>query len=153
MEITFVVINSLILVTTVIECLLVFGLFSQDFRNRRISHNFVISLCMADLVHAILGCGVLIHMGVGLKLIDNLCHLEVTLLTCSHTISLICTIVTSVDRYYAVAHPIEYQAKMTDKGSYGKFFVYFIFLVHFHLYQKDIYYSRFVVCLCYVTLK
>lgn len=121
MEVMFVVINSVILVTTVVECLVVFGLFSQDLRNRRISHNFVISLCIADLVHAILGCGVLIHMGLGLKLIDNVCHLEVTLLTCSHTISLVCTIVTSIDRYYAVAHPFEYQAKMTDQRSYGKF--------------------------------
>lgn len=118
MEITFVVINSVILVTTVVECLVVFGLFSQDLKNRRISHNFVISLCIADLVHAILGCGVLIHMSLGLKLIDDLCHWEVTLLTCSHTISLVCTIVTSIDRYYAVAHPFGYQANMTDKGSY-----------------------------------
>lgn len=118
MEITFVVINSVILLTTVCECLVVFGLFSQDFRNRRISHNFVISLCVADLFHVILGCGVLIHMSLGLKLVDNWCHFEVTLLTCSDSISLACTIVTSIDRYYAVAHPFKYQANMTDKKSY-----------------------------------
>ncbi|XP_063705846.1 adenosine receptor A2b-like [Culicoides brevitarsis] len=118
MEITFLVINSVILVTTVLECLIVFGLLSQDFRNRRISHNFVISLCVADLVHAIFGCGVLIHMASGLKLIDSSCHLEVTLLTTAHTISLVCTIVTSLDRYFAIGHPLEYQAKMTDRKSF-----------------------------------
>uniref|UniRef100_A0A336LPQ7 CSON000462 protein n=1 Tax=Culicoides sonorensis TaxID=179676 RepID=A0A336LPQ7_CULSO len=52
-------------------------------------------------------------MGFGLKLIDKSCHYEVSLLSSSHTISLVCTVVTSLDRYFAIAHPMEYQSKMT----------------------------------------
>lgn len=116
-SLAFVIINCIILVCTCIECLIVLALFSQETKHRKASHLFVISMCVADLVHVVLGCGVLIHMGFGLKLMDETCHLEIAILLTSHVVSLVNTIICSIDRFFAVVYPLQYQSKMDVNKS------------------------------------
>src|SRR5687768_6998222 len=87
LAIIFVFLNSLILIVTVTLCSIVIPLMLQDKKTKKITRNFLLSLCISDLVRVVLGSGFLILVGLGLKLGDSLCLYAVTLFLMSQIAS------------------------------------------------------------------
>lgn len=116
----FQVINWLILVLTIIGCCLVLLLFYKERKHRKIAHNYVISMCLADIVHGGFGSGMVIVFCTGLKLSDDLCPIVTSVLLISVYVSLFSLTTTAIDRYMAVCHPLMYRTKMRHRMSFGE---------------------------------
>lgn len=116
----FQIINLIILIATVSGCSIVLLLFFKERKHRKIAHNYVISMCLADIVHGGLGCGMVVFFCTGLKLSDNRCPIVTSVLLISVYVSLFSLTTTAIDRYLAVCYPIAYRTKITHNISYGK---------------------------------
>lgn len=115
----FTVIYTLILIITLFGCTLVLILFYMERKNRKIAHNFVISMCTADIMHGCVGSAVVIHYCNGLLLGDSTCHIETALMMATAYVSLFNLVTTAIDRYLSIVHPLKYRAFMTNEKSYG----------------------------------
>lgn len=115
----FTTIYTLILLITLFGCSLVLTLFHMERKNRKVAHNFVISMCLADIMHGCVGSAVVIHYCNGLLVGDSTCHIETALMMATAYMSLFNLVTTSIDRYLSIVHPLKYRAYMTHEISYG----------------------------------
>lgn len=125
---TFVILNAIFFLATVILCSIVIPILVQDEKTKKVTKNFLLSLCISDLVRVVLGCGFLIRTGIGLKVSDG-CLCEVTLFGVSLVASLLVMVVTSLNRYFAVCYPIKYETIMNEKLSYAVIGVNWLFVL------------------------
>lgn len=114
---TFVIVNAIFILATIILCSIVIPILVQDEKTKKVTKNFLLSLCISDMVRVVLGSGFLIRTGIGLTVGDESCLCEVTLFGISLA-SLLVMVVTSLNRYFAVCYPIKYGTTMTEKMSY-----------------------------------
>lgn len=104
---------------TLFGCSFVLALFYMERKNRKIAHNYVISMCIADIMHGCVGSAVCIHYCNGLLVGDELCHIETALMMATAYVSLFNLVTTAIDRYLSIIHPLKYRAFMTHEISYG----------------------------------
>lgn len=114
----FTVIYTFILLITLFGCTLVLVLFYMERKNRKIAHNFVISMCFGDIMHGCVGSSVVIHYCNGLLLGDSTCHIETALMMATAYISLFNLVTTAIDRYLSIVYPLKYRVFMTHEASY-----------------------------------
>lgn len=116
----FQIINLLILILTCVGCSLVLLLFYKERKHRKIAHNYVISMCLADIIHGGLGCGMVVIFCTGLKLSDDRCPIVTSVLLTSVYVSLFSLTTTAIDRYLAICHPMMYRTRMRHRMSFGE---------------------------------
>lgn len=116
---TFVILNAIFLLATVILCSIFIPILVQDEKTKKVTKNFLLSLCISDLIRVVLGCGFLIRAGTGLKLSDSSCWYEIGLFGISLVAGLLVTVVATLNRFLAVRYPIKYQTTMNEQMSYA----------------------------------
>lgn len=99
---------------------LVIFVFKKERRLRRRTNYYIISLAAADLLVGLLGIPFAILSSVGRPFNLYACLFNVSLLLVLCTISIFCLVAVSVDRYWAILHPMGYSRNVRTKTALGK---------------------------------
>lgn len=99
---------------------LVVFVFWKERRLRRRTNYYIVSLALADLLVGFLGIPFAILSSIGLPTNLHACLFTVSLLLVLCTISIFCLVAVSVDRYWAILHPMGYSRNVSTKTALGK---------------------------------
>lgn len=121
-NIPYVVSEALVAVFAVIGNALVILVFHRERRLRRRTNYYIVSLAIADLLVGLLGIPFAILASMGLPTNLYACLFTVSLLVVLCTISIFCLVAVSVDRYWAILHPMGYSRNFSTKTAIGEFF-------------------------------
>ncbi|XP_047361889.1 5-hydroxytryptamine receptor 1D-like isoform X1 [Vespa velutina] len=121
--------NQLNLPYTVCEILVaicaVFGnglviiVFGKEKKLRRRTNYYIISLATADLLVGLFAIPFAILASIGLPTNLHACLFTVSVLVVLCTISIFCLVAVSVDRYWAILHPMGYSRTVRTKTAIG----------------------------------
>lgn len=111
----------LVALVAVIGNAMVIHVFRRDRRLRRRTNYYIVSLATADFLVGLLGIPFAILASVGLPRNLHACLFTVSLLVMLCTISIFCLVAVSVDRYWAILHPMCYSRNVRTKTAIGKF--------------------------------
>lgn len=111
----------LVALVAVIGNAMVIYVFRADRRLRRRTNYYIVSLAVADFLVGLLGIPFAILASVGLPRNLHACLFTVSLLVMLCTISIFCLVAVSVDRYWAILHPMCYSRNVRTKTAIGKF--------------------------------
>lgn len=114
----------LVAVCAVIGNALVILVFCRERRLRRRTNYYIVSLAIADLLVGLLGIPFAILASLGLPTNLHACLFTVSLLVVLCTISIFCLVAVSVDRYWAILHPMGYSRNVRTKTAIGECVVY-----------------------------
>ena len=106
LNIPYTVMELLVAIVAVIGNLLVIIVFYRERRLRRRTNYYIISLASADFLVGLLGVPFAILASVGLPHHLYACLFTVSLLVVLCTISIFCLVAVSIDRYWAILHPM-----------------------------------------------
>lgn len=120
-SVPYVVSEVLVAVCAVIGNALVILVFHRERRLRRRTNYYIVSLAIADLLVGLLGIPFAILASVGLPTNLHACLFTVSLLVVLCTISIFCLVAVSVDRYWAILHPMGYSRNFSTKTAIGEF--------------------------------
>lgn len=121
-NIPYVVSEVLVAVCAVIGNALVILVFYRERRLRRRTNYYIVSLAIADLLVGLLGIPFAILASLGLPTNLHACLFTVSLLVVLCTISIFCLVAVSVDRYWAILHPMGYSRNVRTKTAIGECF-------------------------------
>ncbi|KDR08842.1 hypothetical protein L798_01328 [Zootermopsis nevadensis] len=107
----------LVAVCAVIGNALVILVFCRERRLRRRTNYYIVSLAIADLLVGLLGIPFAILASLGLPTNLHACLFTVSLLVVLCTISIFCLVAVSVDRYWAILHPMGYSRNVRTKTA------------------------------------
>lgn len=111
----------LVAIFAVVGNALVIFVFRKERRLRRRTNYYIVSLAAADLLVGLLGIPFAILSSVGLPVNLHACLFTVSLLIVLCTISIFCLVAVSVDRYWAILHPMGYSRNVRTKTALGKY--------------------------------
>lgn len=111
----------LVAVIAVVGNAMVIHVFRRDRRLRRRTNYYIVSLAVADLLVGLLGIPFAILASVGQPRNLHACLFTVSLLVMLCTISIFCLVAVSVDRYWAILHPMCYSRNVRTQTAIGKF--------------------------------
>ena len=102
--------------------LLVVYVFCTNRGLRKYRNYYIVGLAVADFLVGLLGIPLAILASVGLPR-NHLygCLFSVSILMVLCTISILCLVAVSIDRYWATTNPFAYYRNMTTSTSVGKF--------------------------------
>lgn len=101
-------------VIAIIGNLLVIVVFLQDKRLRKVTNFYIISLSFADLLVGAIGIPSAIMTKIGLPRSSmKLCLTMLSLLIVLCTISILNLVAVSIDRYWAILHPLDYHKRIS----------------------------------------
>ncbi|XP_076653753.1 adenosine receptor A2b isoform X1 [Halictus rubicundus] len=98
---------------------LVIIVFSKERKLRRRTNYYIISLATADLLVGLFAIPFAILASVGLPTNLHACLFTVSVLIVLCTISIFCLVAVSVDRYWAILHPMGYSRTVRTKTAIG----------------------------------
>ncbi|XP_076232764.1 adenosine receptor A2b isoform X2 [Calliopsis andreniformis] len=98
---------------------LVIIVFSKERKLRRRTNYYIISLATADLLVGLFAIPFAILASIGLPTNLHACLFTVSLLIVLCTISIFCLVAVSVDRYWAILHPMGYSRTVRTKTAIG----------------------------------
>ncbi|XP_027196098.2 tyramine receptor Ser-2-like [Dermatophagoides pteronyssinus] len=102
----------------IIGNLLVIIVFIQDRRLRKVTNFYIISLSFADLLVGSIGIPSAIMTKIGLPRGSmRLCVIMLSLLIILCTISILNLVAVSMDRYWAILHPLDYHKRISEKTA------------------------------------
>ncbi|KAJ8917731.1 hypothetical protein NQ315_005180 [Exocentrus adspersus] len=110
----------LVAIFAVVGNALVIFVFRRERRLRRRTNYYIVSLAAADLLVGLLGIPFAILSSVGLPVNLHACLFTVSLLVVLCTISIFCLVAVSVDRYWAILHPMGYSRNVRTKTALGE---------------------------------
>ncbi|XP_076266267.1 adenosine receptor isoform X2 [Rhynchophorus ferrugineus] len=96
---------------------LVIHVFRKERRLRRRTNYYIVSLAAADFLVGLLGIPFALMSSVGLPNNLHACLFTVSLLVVLCTISIFCLVAVSVDRYWAILHPMGYSRNVRTKTA------------------------------------
>lgn len=99
---------------------LVLGAFWRERRLRRRTNYYLVSLAAADLLVGLLGVPFAVLASVGLPASLRACLFTVSLLVVLCTTSIFCLVAVSVDRYWAILHPMAYSRNVSTRTALGE---------------------------------
>lgn len=123
----------LVALVAVIGNAMVIFVFRRDRRLRRRTNYYIVSLAAADFLVGLLGIPFAILASVGLPRNLHACLFTVSLLVMLCTISIFCLVAVSVDRYWAILHPMCYSRNVRTRTAIGEFNENLIFIGFFFL--------------------
>ncbi|XP_033329877.2 adenosine receptor A2b isoform X1 [Megalopta genalis] len=98
---------------------LVIIVFSKERKLRRRTNYYIISLATADLLVGLFAIPFAILASIGLPTNLHACLFTVSVLMVLCTISIFCLVAVSVDRYWAILHPMGYSRTVRTKTAIG----------------------------------
>lgn len=98
----------------------VITVFCRERRLRKRTNYYIVSLAMADFLVGLLGIPFAILASVGLPRNLYGCLLTLSTLVVLCTISIFCLVAVSIDRYWAILHPLAYSRTMRTKTAIGE---------------------------------
>ncbi|GBP14519.1 Adenosine receptor A2b [Eumeta japonica] len=107
----------LVAVVAIVGNSMVIFVFNRDRRLRRRTNYYIVSLAVADFFVGLLGIPFAILASVGLPRNLHACLFTVSLLVVLCTISIFCLVAVSVDRYWAILHPMCYSRNVRTKTA------------------------------------
>ncbi|XP_053678641.1 adenosine receptor A2b [Anopheles nili] len=96
---------------------LVIAAFKSERKLRRRTNFYIVSLASADLLVGTLGIPFAIFASIGLPRNLHACLFTISLLVVLCTISIFCLVAVSIDRYWAILHPLAYSRNMRTKTT------------------------------------
>lgn len=121
LNVSYVVCEIVVAVLAVAGNALVIYVFLKERRLRRRTNYYIVSLATADFLVGLLGIPFAIMSSIGLPNNLHACLFTVSLLVVLCTISIFCLVAVSVDRYWAILHPMGYSRNVRTKTALGKF--------------------------------
>lgn len=110
----------LVALVAVVGNAMVIYVFRRDRRLRRRTNYYIVSLAVADFLVGLLGIPFAILASVGLPRNLHACLFTVSLLVMLCTISIFCLVAVSVDRYWAILHPMCYSRNVRTRTAIGE---------------------------------
>ncbi|KAL6264829.1 hypothetical protein P5V15_004924 [Pogonomyrmex californicus] len=98
---------------------LVIIVFSKERKLRRRTNYYIVSLATADLLVGLFAIPFAILASIGLPTNLYACLFTVSVLVVLCTISIFCLVAVSVDRYWAILHPMGYSRTVRTKTAIG----------------------------------
>ncbi|XKL63363.1 hypothetical protein PGB90_005727 [Kerria lacca] len=115
LNVPYTVCEIIVSVVTVAGNTLVLIAFKRERKLRRRTNYYIVSLAVADLLVGLIGIPCAILSSVGLPKHLETCLLSVSLLVVLCTISIFSLVAVSVDRYWAILHPMSYSRNVNSK--------------------------------------
>lgn len=94
--------------------------FKRERRLRRRTNYYIVSLAVADLLVGLFGIPFALLAYVGLPSNLYACLFTMSLLVVLCTISIFCLVAVSVDRYWAILHPLGYSRNVSTNKAVGE---------------------------------
>lgn len=110
----------LVAIVAVIGNSMVIIVFRKEKRLRRRTNYYIVSLAVADLLVGLLGIPFAVLASVGLPTNLHACLFTVSLLVVLCTTSIFCLLAVSVDRYWAILHPMGYSRNVRTQTTIGE---------------------------------
>lgn len=130
LNVPYAVCEIIVSMVTVAGNTLVLIAFKRERKLRRRTNYYIVSLAVADLLVGLIGIPCAILSSVGLPKETNLCLTSLSLLVVLCTISIFSLVAVSVDRYWAVLHPMSYTRNVTSKFALGKWEICIFQILH-----------------------
>ncbi|CAO1413354.1 unnamed protein product [Diamesa serratosioi] len=115
--IPYTILESLVAIVAVIGNALVIVVFCREKRLRRRTNFYIISLALADFLIGLLGIPFAVLSSVGLPKNLNACLFTLSILVVLCTISIFSLVAVSIDRYWAILHPLAYSRNVCTKTA------------------------------------
>ena len=117
-ELLYTVLEGIVAIGAFVGNLLVVIVFIQDKRLRKVTNFYVISVAIADLFVGLIGIpsAILTRMGLPHNSV-YLCLTMLSLLVVLCTISILNLLAVSLDRYWAILHPLDYHRRISGIES------------------------------------
>lgn len=114
LPILYTLVEASVAVTATVGNLLVIVVFLQDRRLRKVTNFYIISLSVADFLVGAIGIpsAILTRIGMPRNSI-RLCITMLSLLVVLCTISILNLVAVSLDRYWAILHPLDYHKRIS----------------------------------------
>ncbi|CAB0035717.1 unnamed protein product [Trichogramma brassicae] len=119
LNLPYVVSEIVVAVTAVIGNGLVILVFKKERKLRRRTNYYIISLATADLLVGLFAIPFAILASIGLPTNLYACLFTVSVLVVLCTISIFCLVAVSIDRYWAILHPMGYSRTVRTKTAIG----------------------------------
>ncbi|KAH9404001.1 G-protein coupled receptor [Tyrophagus putrescentiae] len=118
LPIVYTALEAAVAVCAVFGNLLVIVVFLQDRRLRKVTNFYIISLSVADFLVGAIGIpsAILTRIGIPRNSI-RLCLTMLSLLVVLCTISILNLVAVSLDRYWAILHPLDYHKRISEKTA------------------------------------
>lgn len=135
--VTYTTLEIIVALVAVVGNAMVIHVFRRDRRLRRRTNYYIVSLALADLLVGLLGIPFAILASVGQPRNLHACLFTVSLLVMLCTISIFCLVAVSVDRYWAILHPMCYSRNVRTRTAIGEYILLFIPNVRFHTWEGE----------------
>lgn len=132
LNVSYIICEIVVAVLAVAGNALVIYVFRKEKRLRRRTNYYIVSLATADFLVGLLGIPFAIMSSVGLPYNLHACLFTVSLLVVLCTISIFCLVAVSVDRYWAILHPMGYSRNVRTKTALGKLSIIDSASKHYH---------------------
>lgn len=116
----------LVALVAVVGNSMVIYVFRRDRRLRRRTNYYIVSLAIADFLVGLLGIPFAILASVGLPRNLHACLFTVSLLVMLCTTSIFCLVAVSVDRYWAILHPMCYSRNVRTRTAICKYHLLYV---------------------------
>lgn len=120
LNVPYTICEVIVSIVTVAGNTLVLVAFKRERKLRRRTNYYIVSLAVADLFVGLIGipCAILSSLGLPKQLYA--CLFSVSLLVVFCTISIFSLVAVSVDRYWAILHPMSYARHVNSKFALGE---------------------------------
>ncbi|XP_077267315.1 adenosine receptor A2b isoform X1 [Temnothorax americanus] len=119
LNLPYTVCEILVAICAVIGNGLVIIVFGKERKLRRRTNYYIVSLATADLLVGLFAIPFAILASIGLPTNLHACLFTVSVLVVLCTISIFCLVAVSVDRYWAILHPMRYSRTVRTKTAIG----------------------------------
>jgi adenosine receptor A2a len=120
LNIPYAILESLVSMVTIAGNVLVLWAFKRERKLRRRTNYYIVSLAVADLLVGLIGIPCAVLDSIGLPRQTHACLFSVSLLIVLCTISIFSLVAVSLDRYWAILHPMSYSRNVNSKFALGK---------------------------------
>lgn len=120
LNIPYTIFEILVALIAVVGNAMVIYVFRIERKLRRRTNYYIVSLAIADLFVGLFGIPFAILAAIGLPTNLHACLFTISLLVVLCTISIFCLVAVSIDRYWAILHPMAYSRNVRTRTAIGE---------------------------------